>query len=953
MRSSLIAFVGIVLFQVSAVGQSTRQVSGRVMDSVRNPVGGATIWLFSKQVKDTLKTTSNNNGYYNFKGISATEFTIRISSIGFLPKQKTYNYPITDERIQLEDLTLNNSVTTLQEVIIAPPPIQVREDTVEYKADSFRVKPNSMVEDLLKKMPGIEVDKNGDITAQGKKVSRIKVNGKDFFGGDPKTATKELPADLIDKVQVVDDYGDLSAVSGIKDGEPEKVINLQLKKDKNKGIFGRATAGYGTDDRYQANGNINLFDNNKQLSVIGNSNNINGSTFNTGSGGGGMELAGRAMGGVSMAGANSGAGQTQQVAMIGGGNRGFGGGTGSSGSGGDGISTTHSLGTNFRNDFSGNKGSLYGSYSFTRRMTDGLSDISQQNFYETNSFVNDQNNRFYNQNNNHRAFINFEYQIDSFNYIKISPSFSYGQSNNQSRSDFQYYMDKTTLTTEGINKDSTISKTPNLNANIIYNHRFRKRGRNLSVNVNMGGNSNESESDKYNLTNNYNLPQPVDLLIRQAIFQDNESRNYGFRLNYSEPIRKDRFIDLIYSYNRSYTKNDRKTYDIEPNDELNYNPALSNAYENVFINQRYQVNMRTVKKKYNYTLGVMFQPVNLQGYSISKDSGYTPQKRVNIFPVARLAYNFTKTKNLNFNYFGNARQPGFEQLQPVRDISNPQYQTQGNPNLKPEQNHNFSLMYNNFNFISGRVFFVGSNFMLTQNKIVNNNIQIGNSGAQLSIPENVNGFYNATGFYNFSKPYKNRTYVFSLNGMANFNHNITLIDSARNVGNNLVFSQGFNFTFNHKDWLEWDAGVRYAMNSTRYSLDGQQDIDYSSWTFTSASRIDIKGGWIFRYDFEYVLNNGLAAGVNQNIALLNASFEKTIFKKKNGFIRVSGFDILKQNQSITRTVSGNYITDTRTNRLTRYFMLTFTYRLTRFKGQNQNQQQFGPGGPGGMRMMRD
>ncbi len=950
MKAILTAVLGIFLFTLNAAAQGNRQVSGRVTDSIKNPLSGATIKLFSKQFKDTLKTTTNNNGYYSFRNVTSPVFGIQVTSIGFAPREKNFNYPASDENIILEDFTLTTSFTTLQEVIISTPPIQVREDTVEYKADSFRVKPNSMVEDLLKKMPGIEVDKNGDITAQGKKVTRIKVNGKDFFGGDPKTATKELPAELIDKVQVVDDYGDLSAVSGIKDGEPEKVINLQLKKDKNKGVFGRGTAGYGTDDRYQANGNVNVFDNNKQLSVIGNSNNINNSTFNSGSGGGGMELSGRSMGGVAMAGGGGGQQGTQMV-MAGG--RGGGNTGGSSSNTGDGLTTIHSLGTNFRNDFKANKGSFYGSYSFTRRMTDIASDVSQQNFYETNTFTNNQNTKAYNQNNNHRAFLNFEYNIDSFNYIKVSPSFSYGQSNNQSRMDFNYIKDNTTPTSEGINKDSTISKTPNLSANIIYNHRFRKRGRNLSMNVNLGGNNNQSESDKYNLTNNLSLPTPVELLIRQAIFQDNESRNYGIRINYSEPIRKDRFLDLIYSYNRSYSKSDRKTYDIGMNEELNYNPQLSNAFENTFINQRYGANIRTIKKKYNYTLGVALQPVNLQGYSISKDSSYKPQNRVNIFPVARLAYNFTRTRTLNFNYFGNARQPSFEQLQPVRDISNPQYQTQGNPNLKPEQNHNFSLFYNNFNFISGKVFFIGTNVTLTQNQIVNNNIRIGNGGAQLSIPENVNGFYNTTGFYNFSKPYKNRTYVFSLNGMVNYNHNITLIDSMKNVGNNLVFSQGGTFTFNHKEWLEFNAGVRYNLNSTRYSLEGQQDIDYNSWNFTSYSRVDIKGGWIFRYDFEYTINNGLAAGVNKNLALLNASFEKTIFKKKNGFIRVSGFDIFKQNQAITRTVSGNYITDTRTNRLTRYFMLTFTYRITRFKGQAQGQQPgMAPGGPG-MRMMRD
>jgi hypothetical protein len=400
---------------------------------------------------------------------------------------------------------------------------------------------------------------------------------------------------------------------------------------------------------------------------------------------------------------------------------------------------------------------------------------------------------------------------------------------------------------------------------------------------------------------------------------------------------KDRFLDLIYSYNYSFTRNDRETYTYMPSGDLELSPNLTNAYENSFINQRIGANIRTVKKKYNYSVGIAIQPVNLDGYSITKDSSYSPRKDVNIFPVARLVYNFSRTRNLNFNYMGNARQPSFTQLQPVLDISNPQYQTVGNPDLKPELYHNFSLFYNNFNFIKGNVFFVGGNLSIVQDKIVNNVIPLGNAGAQLTRPENADGFYNATGFYNLGRPYKNRTHVISLNGTVNFNHNVSLIDSAPNVGNNWILSQGVTYEFNHKDWFEWDAGVRYSLNRSRYSLDDNQDIDYSSWVFTSNSRLDIKGGFILRYDFEYILNQGLAEGVNQNVALLNASIEKTIFKKQNGFIRLSGFDIFNQNTNISRTVTASSITDTKTNRLTRYFMLTFTYRLNRFTGQ-QGQQ---------------
>ncbi len=934
MRKIFILSFTLLLFS-SLYAQQQRTVNGKLTDSTHLPIAKASVVLFYETPGDTLRTITGNEGGFQFTGVKSRPFFIRATHLGY----KKFEKKIENEEISinLPAYILTRSFMTLEEIIIETPPIQVKEDTIEYKADSFKVKPNAMVEDLLKKLPGVAVDKDGNVTAQGKQVTRVKVNGKDFFQGDVKTATRELSADMVDKVQVVDDYGDQSTISGIRDGEPEKVINLQLKKDKNKGVFGRATAGYGTNDRYQASMNANYFNNNKQLSLFANSNNVNNSLFNiggnTGGGGQGFTLGGAGGGG------NPGGGSASRMMV-----QGAGAALQQSASGSDGISTTHSIGTNFRNDFMGkHKGSIYGSYSFTRRMTDGLKDVSQQNIFDTSSFTNNQNSTFYNQSNNHRVNLNFEYNFDSFNYIKVIPQLSYSESNNQGNSAFNYFNEKGIATTEGNNRDSTLSNTPNLTLNVLYNHRFRKRGRNFSVNANLNTSNNESDKYTENITNNLSLPLPVEVRLQQLANQDNINRGLNLRFNYSEPIAKDRFLDLIYSYRKSYTKNDKKTYDIGSGIPV-FNQALSNAYENDFDEQRIGANIRTVKKKYNYTLGVSVQPVNLKGYSITKDSAYTPQQRVNVFPVARFGYNFTRTRVLNANYSGNARQPSFTQLQPVRDISNPQYQTQGNPGLKPERVHNFNLFYNNFNFSSGKVLFTGITASFIQNQIVNNNIPLANSGAQLTIPENVNGYYNVSAFYNWSRPFQNRRYVFTVNGLVNFNHNISLADSLRNVGKNLVAAQGLAFEFNHKEWLEIDFGVRYSVNSTKYSLQQDQDLDYDSWTLTTNSRIDIPGGVIFRYDFQYIINNGLAETVGKDIALLNASLEKTLFKKKNGFLRLSGFDIFKQNTNINRTVTGNNITDTRTNRLTRYFMLSFTYRLNRFQGQQSGNRQQAEGG---------
>ena len=313
MKPILTIFATILVLS-SLNAQVSRQVTGRLVDTAGSALSRASVKLYIPGGKDTLRAVTNNNGAFIIKNVPTPRFNISVSNIGYVVTERSFSFDASLEDIRLEDIAMQPFATTLQEIVITTPPIVVKEDTVEYKIDSSMVKPNAMTEDLLKKLPGIEVDKSGNITAQGKSVTRVKVNGKDFFGGDPKAATRELPADLIDKVQIIDDYGDMANVSGIKDGEPEKVLNLQLKKDKNKGVFGRGTAGIGTDDRYQGTLNTNIFNNNKQLSITANSNNSNASVFNDGGGGGGRDLNSGGIGRAVMASVDGGGG--------GGGNRG-------------------------------------------------------------------------------------------------------------------------------------------------------------------------------------------------------------------------------------------------------------------------------------------------------------------------------------------------------------------------------------------------------------------------------------------------------------------------------------------------------------------------------------------------------------------------------------------------------------------------------------------------------
>jgi hypothetical protein len=923
-----------------------------VIDSANhNPVDRSVVGLVIKSnLSDTSYSVTNEKGEFNFDKVPSSNFSVIVTNIGYRPVAKFIPVNTAEKKIDLGNIIISSMAKVLNEVVIEAAPITIKEDTIEYRADAFKVKENAVVEDLLKKLPGIQVDKDGNIKAQGKAITKVKVNGKDFFGGDPKTATRELPANIVDKVQIIDDYGDQATLSGIKEGTPEKVMNIKLKKDKNTGSFGRVTASVGDQSRYLASFNGNYFNNNQQISVFSNTNNINQSLFSFGNisnrGMGSMMKAGQSM--VSDMG-----GSGSLVSAFSNGDQGFfQGGNNSS----DGIRTSNSIGINYRDEWT-KRISVYGSYSYNHQNANGDKFISQQNIFNNKTFINNQSNRFENNGDNHRFYFNLEYNIDSFNYIKISPSINYTSTKGVNNTLFDFYKDSMVKTSDGYNNDVVNSTNPNLTATILLNHKFRKRGRNFSANLNVGESDNQSKEDSRNNTVQYISPAGT---LQQFYYnsQENQNYNYGLRFTYTEPLSNVRFLDVAYSHNFSYAANDKRLYNINPSTfAKTLVDTLSNNYENNYFTNRANVTIRTTEKKYNYTLGLSVQPVDLRGFSNTKDSAYKPIKRTNIFPVARFTYNFSKSRSLSMNYRGDAQQPSFSQLQDVLDPTNTQYLTHGNPNLKPSINHSINTSYNNFNFISGKVLFTSLSFSTIQNQIVNNVVLLNNaglpasatdstSGRQLSTPENVNGYYNASGFYTFSRPYKNRMFVITLNGNLNYNHNINLTNNLKNVGNNWVAGQGLTLEFNYKDWLALSNGVNYSLNKVSYSNAGKgfnnfQNQQYSSWVISSDASINIPKNWVLKYDFDFTINNGLTGDVGKNLAILNASLEKQLFKKKNGIIRLQAYDVFNQNLNISRSVTYNSIIDTRSNRLTRYFMLSFTYRIQKFKGKPSQPKNIG------------
>ena len=916
----------LLLVCMNANAQKTIVVKGNTKTGDGKALSRASVSLYYPGGKDTLKTVTNDKGNYTFNNVKPTKVIINISFIGYKKFTDNYDYTnATGEEVNNE-VVMTPGDNLLETVTIESAKVQIKEDTVSYKIDSTMYRKNDNVEEVIKKLPGVQVDKDGKITAQGKEVTKVKVNGKEFFGGDVKTATRELNADMVDKIQIIDDYGDQSAFTGVKDGDPTKTLNIQLKKEKNKGYFGNMTAGVGTKDRYLTSLSLNRFDNNRQISVTGNLNNTNASTFNFSGLPGGM-------------GAIAGS-------MV----RSFGGAAGSpfaNFGNNDGVGVSKSLGLNYRDELS-KKVSMYGSYSFSEKANTILNDINQQLIQKDIILPNIQHTGDYSVTDNHRFSFNVEYKIDSFNYIKFNPGVTYRKVKDDYRADFTYYNSTGFIANKGFNTDGNLSNAPNITGSLLFNHRFHKKGRTLSLNLTGGKSSTDAQDDIYNNSFIYSGNNIFNPIIDQNVIQINDNHNYGVSSLFNEQLSKKRSLEFNYAYNKRSIQNDKETFDVTGNTKIPVD-SLTNIYENIYITNRFGINFRTTQKKYNYSIGLAVQPATIESNSFTGNKTNYKQHIVNYYPVVRFAYNFSKSRSFNVNYNGSTAQPTYQQLQPVYDYSNSQNIVIGNPSLRPEFTNTFSMRYNNFDFISGNVFFGNVSTSFAKDKIVSNVIPKG--VFQETRYLNASGYYNVNAFYTISKPIQNRKYVFNYGGTANYNNNISYLNFNKNTGRNVLFSQRLSMDYKLKKWLETSGGINYSMNDARYSLTPKANSSIKVWNLTHSSRLFFKHDFILSYDLEKTINDGYTNNVTANPLIINGTLEKQLFKKKNASLKLQALDLLNENINVNRSVTASSITDTRTNRLGRYFMLSFVLRFSKFDGSKAGPGNMQMPGGGGMRMM--
>jgi len=929
-------FIALLFIVNRSFAQQGYTVTGIVKDTTGLTVPGATVTMLT--AKDSLSLSTSIDGIFSFKNMEQSTFTIKVSAIGYAGYHKTFVGAGKTGSFALGAIILKTNNTLLNTVqITSVNPVKLKEDTVEFNAAAYPVQDGAPVEDMLKKLPGVDVDKDGNVTAQGKTITKVRVNGKDFFNGDVKTATQNLPANIVQNIQIIDDYGDQANLTGLKTGEPDKILNITIRPDKNYGYFGQLNLGDGSDaqnsiagknedNRYVASGNLFKFNGDQQIAVLANLNNTNANLFTFGGGG-----------------------------PRGGGPGGGGGGSSSSSS--NGITTTRSAGANFRDQW-GKKVSVYGSYSFSDNTVNTLSSTIQTNTSLTSPSVNNFNNNQTDGKVNHRFNFNIEYKIDTVNYLKISPTFSYaGINTTQSQNSV---LTQNNATIRNYNLNSTLSSSsPNFGTNVLFNHKFNTRGRNFSINASAGSTSlTQTQNPVYNYITG-TASAPVNQLISTNVKLD----SVGATLSYMEPLSKHSFLELNYAYHYAHTTSDKETDTLTTSETRNRYDLLSNDYSFNFITNRAGLNYRFIETKYNYTLGFGVQPSLLSGYS-AKTGIDTRVTTLNFAPTARFVYNVSRSQSFNFNYSGASNQPTYSELQPVTDFSNSLYPVQGNADLKPEFNNNLSVRYNKFDFQSGNILFAGLSFTQTDNKIVANTttypqVYTPNSklaGTILTQYLNADGFYMASGNYTYAKPWQERKFTLMFNGSASYSNNISYISNVapatyvlsteKNIAKSLNLTQGIKFRTSIQNVIDAEASTSYGITSTDNSLT-QNNLNngFSTWNLGLNGKNYFDKTWTLSYDFTKTLYYGYAGASNPNI--LNAYIEKKFLKQNVGALRLSAFDVFNQNTGFSNTQNGSYITQTESNRLGRYFLLTFTLRLQKFAGQRPSPPQGGPrdGGP--------
>lgn len=876
--------------------------------------------------------------------------------IGYRTIRKT----ITADKayIDLGTLFMSDTTIPMHEVVIEGriPAVEHKGDTTEYTAQSFKTNPDASTEDLVTKMPGVTVE-SGEVKAQGEKVEQVLVDGRQFFGTDPTLALRNLPAEVVEKVQVFDKLSDQAQLTGFDDGQTIKTMNIITRADRRQGEFGRFNAGYGTEDRYVATGNLNIFRAQHRLSLLGLTNNINQQNFATqdllgimgdarprgGEGGGGMfGGGGRSPGGGQ--GGNRGGGGDRGG---GGGDRGGGGGR----SAGNfmvgeqsGISTAHSTGMNYTGYYS-EKTNLTGSYFFN------LTDNSNPRIVDRQYVLSEDSSTFYNENSNteqtnynHRFNFRLESEIDSFNSIIIAPRLFLQDNESSSLSNALSSSQLGAPINQSINNRHTNTDGYTFQGTLVYRHRFQKKGRTISMDLGAGNNLKKSDRTMYS-TDYYYTGSVTDSDTTDQK-SDIRTDNYSFSTNvmYTEPVSTSGLLQINYEYGWTKNKSKNNTYDYNQSvgDYTDLNDLLSNIYKNTYNTQNAGIGYRVRKNEINASARLSYQVATLQGEQTYPSAFTLSRKFYSFLPDVMFSYELSRGRNFRAFYRTSTNSPSITQLQNVVDNTNTLLLSTGNPDLQQSYRHmaQTRLMLSNqetgrsllmFFNVSYTTDYIGTSTLIaSRDTVVLGNIAL-NQGTQLSYPVNLDDNWSVNTLLSYGFPIDLIKSNLNLNGGLTFTRTPGLINGISNSANVYSLSPGFVLGSNISEKIDFTISYTANFNISKNSV--QTELDNNYYTHTAGMRLNLLfwKGLVFRNEMNNRLYSGLGEDVDQNILIWNISLGKKLFTNDRGELTLTIYDMLDQNKSIRRNVTETYIEDIRSQTLTRYLLLTFTYNLRQFQ----------------------
>ncbi|MFD0939149.1 outer membrane beta-barrel family protein [Pedobacter boryungensis] len=910
-RSILIALLFVSYF---ANAQTSGTATGKVLNGKdKSPVDYASIAI--KRLSDSSTvggTNTSATGTFTINGLALGKYKLYVAYLGFKTITKDFELTAANPGINFGNLNMEDTGVTLNAVEIKgeTPPVVVKKDTLEFNASTLKVKENAVVEDLLKKVPGVEVAKDGTITTQGETIKKVRVDGKDFMGSDPLMATRNLAADMVDKIQIIDDMSEQSKFSGVDDGNREKIINITTKGGvKNKGFVGNNTVGYGTDDRYDVNLSVSRFNQSEQMSLIGQFNNVNKQNFGGGIGGGG---------GMRFGGFNGGPQKGITTTNMGGFN----------------YANVYKNGTIFNASYNLNKTSLFlDQNSLTKNLLGSIITTNSSDAVSTTERL------------NHRFNATLDTKIDSSISVRWQPSFTYSKNNGNSLNN--YTREYTNSTTIGNQTNLTNSTSPSLSNSVLFRKKFQRRGRTLSLNINT--NYNNSDGNTFNKVseNSLNGGAPSSKNTDRLNDQDSKSISNTARLVYTEPLSKTLNLELNYQNVYSFDNQERQVYDfnaITGQYDL-INARYSNNFENTAYTNALGFSFNKNEKKYNWQIGLAVQNIDQKRFNVTENDTYD-RNFVNLTPSAQFRYNFSNSKRLRISYNGRTSQPSISQIAPILDETNTQTLPIGNPDLKPSFTNSLNIFYNNFDFASYRSMFFGAfinqqfNAFSTQSTLIQNDvINPENNGKIQQKSVNVDGNFSANVFGSISQPIiKGNKLNLQIDLRGGYSKTTGFSGNVENITNSYSITNGYKLVSN-LDKLDLIAGISGTMYRDKYSANSNNNTKY----YTLSPNIDISyllpGSIRIQSDLTYNKLTG-RAGYNTDYTLINA-YVSHLFTKSRITLKASVNDLLNQNTGIERNGGANTIQDLNYNVLKRYYMFSVTYSLSKIAGLNGNSGQQG------------